>query len=145
MTTPELRPMGIGDILDATFRLYRQRFLTFLLVGLVVYMPYALLAALFQASLGLAEEPSTMAAGAGLRQVPTNPAGLWLLIIGTLVFLIVLFPLCTAAMVHNISASYLGESLTAGQSYSRAAPRLLSLLGTQILAGLVHLRGTFCF
>ena len=36
MSTPELRPMGIGDILDATFRLYRQRFMTFLFIALVV-------------------------------------------------------------------------------------------------------------
>ena len=48
MATHELRPMGIGDILDTTFRLYRQRFLTFLLIALVVYVPYALLIALFQ-------------------------------------------------------------------------------------------------
>jgi hypothetical protein len=50
-------------------------------------------------------------------------------------------PLCAAALVHNISASYLGEDLTAGQSYARAAPRLLPLLGTQMLSTLVILLG----
>ena len=38
MAMHELRPMGIGDILDATFRLYRQRFVTFLLIALIVYV-----------------------------------------------------------------------------------------------------------
>ena len=47
MAAQQLRPMGIGDILDVTFRLYRQRFLTFLLIALVVYVPYALLLAAF--------------------------------------------------------------------------------------------------
>ncbi len=48
MAVPELRPMGIGDILDVTFRLYRQQFLTFLLIALTVYVPYALLVAVSQ-------------------------------------------------------------------------------------------------
>ena len=42
----EFRPMSIPDILDTTFRLYRDRFVTFLLIALVVYVPYSLLAAL---------------------------------------------------------------------------------------------------
>src|ERR1043165_8625181 len=39
----DLRPMNIGDILDAAFRLYRQRFATFVTIVLVAYTPYALL------------------------------------------------------------------------------------------------------
>jgi hypothetical protein len=130
MTTPELRPMGIGDILDATFRLYRQRFLTFLLVGLVVYVPYALLLALFQTA-GMTQGERAVAPGGQV-----DMARVVFQVVTFAVFLIILLPLCGAAMVHNISASYLGESLTAGESYSRAAPRLFRLLGAQILAGL---------
>jgi hypothetical protein len=70
-----------------------------------------------------------------------NATGLIFWFIGILVFGIVLIPLCTAAMIQNISASYLGESLTVGASYSRAAPRLLPLMGTQILVGLIVLLG----
>ena len=40
----DFRPMSIPDILDATFRLYRDRFVTFLLIALIVYVPYSLLA-----------------------------------------------------------------------------------------------------
>ena len=54
-----------------------------------------------------------------------------------MVFALVLVPLCSAALIENISASYLGETLPAGASYARAAPRLVPLLWTQLLAGLV--------
>ncbi|MGO8749679.1 MAG: hypothetical protein ACLQNE_27300 [Thermoguttaceae bacterium] len=79
------------------------------------------------------EQPSAMRANATRTMV--------LGITGMALFLIVLMPLCSAALVHNVSASYLGDKLTAGQSYARAAPRLLALIGTQFLVGLVILLG----
>lgn len=148
MGTHELRPMGIGDILDTAFRLYRERFLTFLLIALIVYVPYAILLALFQ-PFQMAQTPvnqqhvpfqqtQTQQVLQGQVQQPpimaANPVGAVLGMIGVFVFAVVLLPLCSAALIHNISASYLGENLTAGQSYARAAPRLLGLVGTQLLA-----------
>ena len=56
MAAPELRPMGIGDILDVSLRLYRDRFATFLLICLALYVPYALLESLFNAAAGLGLE-----------------------------------------------------------------------------------------
>jgi MFS family permease len=146
--------MGIGDILDTTFRLYRQRFLTFLLIALVVYVPYALFLTVFQPAV-IAPQPVVSAPGEnpfdfegqramarrGQSPVVPNVAGLIFWLVGILVFALVLIPLCSAAMIQNISASFLGENLTAGASYSRAAPRLLSLLGTQILVGLAVMVG----
>jgi hypothetical protein len=142
MATLELRPMGIGDILDTTFRLYRQRFLTFLLIALIVYVPYAFLIALIQPA-GTPETPASHLQQQEVvyqrdAQPPSamaaNPAVAVTGIIGIVIFAIVLLPLCSAALVHNISATYLGENLTAGQSYARAAPRLLGLLWTMILS-----------
>lgn len=130
MAVQELRPMGIGDILDVMFRLYRRRFLTFLLIALIVYVPYALLLAL----------APTAAAGV---PAAANPLSFVLGIAGFAMFAIVLLPLCGAALVHNISASYLGENLTAAESYKRATPRLLGLLGTQLLSIIVIMIGYF--
>lgn len=153
MASYELRPMGIGDILDTTFRMYRERFLPFLLIALVVYVPYAFLLALsapFQTPAQPVFIPQATFSE-GEMQTPTfdesnlvvkpNPVGAILGILGTIIYAFVLFPLCTAALVHNISASYLGEDLTAGQSYTRALPRLPGLLGTQILVGLAVFAG----
>ncbi len=148
MNGQELRPMGIGDILDTTFRLYRQRFLAFLVIALVCYVPYAL----FMAALPVvapAEPPARPYPPHSYGQNPfdtssmgqqgespfgaIHPAAFLPLALGTALFVLVIFPLCQAAMTHNISASYLGETLSAGDSYARAAPRLLPLLWTNLL------------
>ena len=139
MNAQELRPMGIGDILDTTFRLYRQRFLTFLLIALVVFVPYALFIAGVQAWI-VSAKPVAAVGGA---PAAINIAAIVVAVLTFLIFAFILLPLCGAALVQNISAAYLGENLSAGGSYGRAAPRLLSLLGTQILTGLVVLLG-FC-
>jgi hypothetical protein len=133
--------------------LYRQRFLTFLLIALIVYVPYALFVAVVQPS-WIAEgppvaapEPSPMSGRVTVRAQPVSPfeyvdvTGFAVWMAGIFLFGFVLLPLCGAAMVQNISASYLGEELSAGGSYSRAAPRFLPLLGTNILYGLVVLLG----
>jgi hypothetical protein len=170
MAMHELRPMGIGDILDVAFRLYRRRFLTFLLISLIVYVPYALLVTVLPVPVPAApaspDSPASaspaeammasqraMAQGGGSRAgmiQPSQPgqadvaalrtnlfAAMVAWTIGSLVFGLLLLPLCGAAMTHNISASYLGEDLSAWASYARALPRLPRLLGTQMLAGLI--------
>ncbi len=143
MSTPELRPMKIGDILDVTFRLYRRKFLAFLLVALVVYIPYAVLMSL-PALFGNAAmfAPGADVAGQSAQTaVDFNPLVVFAFVFATILFMVFVRPLCTAALVQNISASYLGEELSAGESYSRAAPRLLSLIWAQIIAGVVILIG----
>ncbi len=153
MSTPELRPMGIGDILDATFRLYRQRFVTFLLIALVVYVPFAIIATGWQLFLssrqsvasGFSDEsgesPDTRI-GDGVpspqfRPEPFDPSTTLLGLIPTAIFGLFFAPLCSAALVHNISAGYLGEELAAIRSYGRAGPRLLPLIGATMLWGLI--------
>ena len=42
-STPRLRPMSIGDMLDAAFRLYRQHFLTFIGIVALLQVPMAML------------------------------------------------------------------------------------------------------
>ncbi len=139
MNAQELRPMGIGDILDVTFRLYRQKFLTFLLIALVVYVPYALLMSFFammqtSAIQASAATYSSEVEASQLAQAGVAPAVIVMSVVGGFIFLILVLPLCTAALVKNISASYLGENRSAGQSYSRAAPRLPSLILANILS-----------
>jgi hypothetical protein len=141
--------MGIGDILDETFRLYRQRFFTFLLIALVVYVPYGLLMAAFQTVVAAQVAEPVIRVETPLHQLRVaprpvfNPVALVAMGIGVLVVAIVLMPLCSAALVQNISGTYLGEKLTAGQSYARAAPRLIGLLCTNFLAAIVIGLGFF--
>lgn len=135
---PELRPMGIGDILDTAFRLYREHFVPFLTISLIVYVPYTALMLILSLALGGAPETdSLMESSSGDASLAASV----LRGLGTLLFFLVVWPLVQGAMVYHISASFLGEQITAGEAYRRAAGRLLSLLGTQILVGLVVILG----
>src|SRR5690349_5177786 len=44
MTNPtQLRPLGIGDLFDTAFRLYRQRFWRLIAIAALVYVPMAII------------------------------------------------------------------------------------------------------
>lgn len=157
----DLRPMGIGDILDATFRLYRNHFATFLLIALVVYVPYALVVsgveATFEAE--IVEAESQLLLDEEIEsfedfEARRNQGGeaefdpfaadvdfpwgsLLLMVAISFVFYFLVFPLCQGAMVHKISASYLGDTIGAGEAYRRALPRLPVLIGANIVAGIL--------
>lgn len=139
MAQLDLRPMNVGDILDVTFRLYRDRFVQFVTIALVVYVPLALVLGLYQVymqSFGQRGQVRPEDVAPMLATLCVGSAGVMLL---TLVF----SSLCQGALVHNISAGYLGEELSARDSYARAAPRLLRLLGAQIIVGLAVMVGFF--
>jgi len=121
MQAAELRPMGIGDILDTTFHLYRKKFVPFMVIVLVAYVPYSLIIG------------AVISAGVQAEGEPPDPAALLGLSLMTLLFAAVVIPLCQGALVHNISAGYLGERLGAAQSYRRALPKVLTLLLANIL------------
>src|SRR5438552_2872109 len=111
--TPELRPMDIGDILDGTFRLYRARFVPFLTVALVAYVPYGLVMALIQALLLPAMrvgQPLPIGGGAPTSTMPFGAPDTGSLIVGgisVLLLAFVVFPLVQGALIQDISATYL--------------------------------------
>jgi hypothetical protein len=123
--------MGVGDILDATFRLYRANFLAFALIGLLAYVPYALIMA------------PTVASGGGMAgqgQIQARPvrggdfpvAGM----LGGALFALVAMPLCSAALTLKISSAYLDQPMSATEAYKRALPRLFPLLITNFFVSL---------
>ncbi|MGD8453827.1 MAG: hypothetical protein PVJ57_18590 [Phycisphaerae bacterium] len=143
----ELRPMGIGDILDATFRLYKGRFLSFLVIALVAYLPYMLYTLGVKLAAGSPEVqsiPLDTYSPEDLEQMPMPemPVVPMLLgLLGTMIFTLIVLPLAQAALMHSISGAILGERMSAGTAFQRAAGRLFPLLGTQFLVGIVLLLG----
>jgi hypothetical protein len=134
----ELRPMGVGDILDTALRLYRTHLASFLTISLVVYVPYIVLLLVLQS---VFSGPTT------IQQTPFGPrevAPIGLTLVNSLrnfFFFVVVWPLVQGALMYNISAAYLGENLSAGESYRRALARTGALLGTQFAVGLVVMLG----
>jgi hypothetical protein len=170
MDAPELRPMGIGDILDTTFRLYKTHFSTYISIALLAYVPFTLMMSIYQISTGLGDQspfssmqfqqqpgPNPIPRWVGFSELdlvalqgPTQMAqdfpapnipGLIIGGLGTFIFAVVFLPWCQAAMVHNISAGYLGEGLGALDSYKRAGPRVFRFILSAMLVGLVSTIG----
>jgi hypothetical protein len=171
----QLKPMGIGDILDTAFRLFRSRFATFTGIAMVVSIPTSAASAVLTgaARLLIPENqpdddglwnvvlaPFPSRGWAAFRPVPHLPsffgasdnaatallamiASILLIALAALIVFSIAYPLCTGALVVNISSSYLGESIGAGESYGRAFKKLWRLLVAQgwstilVLLGLV--------
>lgn len=120
-----LRPLGVGEVIDHGFRLVRGRFGTLALCALAVAGPLSIVRTLVLAATddtafttrATTSANGSLAGGAVLS---------WL--IGVLIVLLVL-----AACFRAISTAYLGEQATARESLAFALARLPALLGCYVL------------
>lgn len=121
MAMPPLRPLSIGEILDASFGMYRR-----------------LLGPLVSISLLCSGLPSVinvyLDSAGGRAQQPV-------LYLANLVLTVVLSALATAATVYLVSAGYLGRSLTAGEALGKAMPLTGQIFRLSISVGLVTFVG----
>ena len=129
----ELRPLRLGEILDRTFRLYRQHFLTFFLIALVATIVNTIFRDLVYAAFGV------FGVIAGDTQMTFQKA--IRLNIANLVNIFIIVPVYTiflAAMTIAVSRAYLGIKFSLLDSYRSALSHFWGLLGTSIL-GLIFI------
>ena len=120
----QLKPMGIGELLDRSFRLMRQYFWLFFLIALVPQGVSFLVSRVTQLFLGgFGGGPPTMAMGVGF-----GISGFFALV----VFIILQF-WAQGALIHAVSETYLGHTTTVMGSYGAMRRLLGRLLGTMIL------------
>lgn len=128
--TPQLRPLSVGEMLDAGFRLFRARFMTLILCVLVPVVPLTIIATAVQASV----DPNAF----DLDSTETVDSGSALA--GTLVAALIQFAaaaLAIAACFKAISAAYLGEHAGVAESLRYAVGRLLPLLVAYFLVVII--------
>lgn len=131
--TPQLRPLSVGEILDAGFRLFRHRFGNLVACVLVPIVPLTILGTIITASTdenafdvnAPASESATAVAGAVTGVVVQS--------IGA--------ALAVAACFKAISAAYLGERASVGDSLRFALRRFVPLIVTYILVVLITIPG----
>lgn len=140
MEAPQLRPLGVGDIVDRVFALYRSRPLLYIAISAVPYLLFILVLAVVTFALagtfaGLARLAGTLAAGDAPD--PTQLATAIVPFSGYVLFVIVAAVLIlstqTTALVCAMSGRYLGRPITLGEAFRagvRAAPRVI---GTGLL------------
>ncbi len=121
----EIRPMSLGEILQAGFSLLRSHF--WLLVGLaaIIYVPMGLVREALPFATGVA------ASGEGS---PASPLALVLFALLTILVFGVGTPLASAALTVAVGDIYLGRPTGVGPALRRAWALFLPLVGTTLLS-----------
>jgi hypothetical protein len=149
MSTPQLRPLGIGEMLDVSLKIAWRNAGTLVRIVLFVVAPAQALSALVQVS----ASPDTYdPAGGGFggfdESSSTTDSEAWTLVAGIGVAALVGFvagQLATGACFKAVAQAYLGEQPDWRESLGFALRRFLSILWIVILGGLVILIGlVFC-
>jgi hypothetical protein len=157
MQNAQLRPMGIGRILDRSFQLYRKHFVKLTLIMLILYGPFYLL----QHLLTYQETASTSASildqirnGGSLQdlfgpvRIPQNnptthdEGYIWKMLLVVLVLfpilILGLMPASVASVVHLVKASLFGEETPGvGQLLRKSFRRFWPLAGSTFLDALI--------
>ena len=120
----KLHPMGIGELLDRSFRMMREYFWLFFLIVLIPQGIWFLVGKVIQPLLGGIEgREASMALGVGF--------GISALL-AFVVFIILQF-WAQGALIHAVSETYLGHNTSVAGSYGAMRRLLGRLLGTLIL------------
>jgi Membrane domain of glycerophosphoryl diester phosphodiesterase len=128
MDAAELRPLALGELLDRTFRLYRNHF--WLFVGIMA-IPSA-----FSVPFTVIVFPMQASAIAGAKPTSAFAAG-------TVIFIVVFFCLfwgvysmAIGAATYAVSESYLGQTVTVRSSYQKVRGKFWRILGVVVVAWL---------
>src|SRR5262245_42046961 len=114
---PELRPRGVGEMLDAAVALYRVRFRRLVLTALTVVAPVQVLITLLLISVSNDEQTTT--------QSSNSQAGtLWVaMLLYAIVGLVV-----TALVTRTVASAYVGSDMTQGAVPKRSPFAVLALV-----------------
>ncbi len=123
----DLRPMGVGEIIDRSFRLYRRNIATFFSISLVgAIVGFLLSVALLPLQREMPAQPSLgemlMRGGLGFA------AALVSLVVGVVV---------GGALTMAVSERFLGRTIRAGEAYRRILPRVPTLVALALTVGIL--------
>ena len=139
--------MSVGELLDATFSLYRRNFLLIAAISAIVQVPYAVLQFVLYQLFGLntlLRSPFTrlnIAPGQS-QQVTTqqlqdylNSFGAFFVVVAVLalVGVFIVLPLATAATTRAVSDRYLERPASVGSSYAAALRRMRALIWQSLI------------
>jgi hypothetical protein len=140
---PRLRPLSIGDIFDAAFRLYRKHFLTFIGITALLQVPTTIVELYAQFQFGgqalqnwlrFAARPRVLPGQNVLDAFPIRDIATFLaisLVLSAIQFLLVR-NLITGALANAVARSYRGEPVSILESYSLGWRRFLALVGASL-------------
>ena len=128
---PQLRPLSIGELLDQTFRLYRDHFWLFVGIATLAMVLAGGIIAVVSLVIG-----AVVAAGGG----GSSSSVLGAVLVGVPAFVVGYagsMALCYAAIVYAASQLYLEQPATIRGSYNVVMNRFWGLTGLVILMGMI--------
>ena len=145
---PRFRQLGLGELLDESFRLFRSNFVTFVAIAALVLVPYQLISFALQLPFQnrIFSLTTQLNAGGVNPQSPFSVLGelafwyLGLLGVG-LLYGVVFQPLLQGALTHVVAERYVGNEASVGSSFGAALRRAPALIGSRLLPTLVALLG----
>jgi hypothetical protein len=131
MSTLDLRPLSIGELLDRTFSLYRRNFLLFIGISAI---PHLLVLAFQLAQLAFTSTrfPVVPSRGTDFQALPagfstSGVVGLVVLFFVGVIIWFISYLFSQGGTVFAVSELYLGRTTTIGRSLGRVRGELLSL------------------
>lgn len=141
---PELRPRGIGEVLDAAVAVYRARFTKLLRVAVAVVVPVNVLTWLIL----LSARPDSFAIGyTGTATPQFDTAGVQLAATVLVLFVGVLSnALVVAVSTRIVADAYVGRGASTGEALGLARRRFLAIAGVTLFVIVCEVVGLFaCF
>jgi hypothetical protein len=120
--------MGVGEILDRSFRLLRKHFVLFFIILMIP-----------QGTFFLVNKGIQIYAKGGVRQGMTSGMVVGYavsVLLGVVIMMIIQF-WAQGALIYAVSETYLGHEISIGRSYGVMRSRLGRLLGTMFLMGIL--------
>jgi hypothetical protein len=142
----ELRPRGIGEILDSAVALYRARFVRLVAVAATIVVPVQALSALIFLS-AQPDHYTLSVTGAVSPQYDTSSAAVQLAAFLTVAVVGVLSTALVIAVCTRIVAdAYIDTSSGALDAFRRVRPRVFAVIGTSLIVLVSDALGlAFCF
>jgi hypothetical protein len=136
VSTPHLRPLAIGEILDVGIKAYAKNARVLITIGAVVGVPLELLSGVIQLSTVSSSDQisGSFTASSDMPAADYSRARVAGLVLGILIGLVVTL-LLTAATVQAVSDAYLGRVPSARESLRFAVRRIGALLWLYVLLG----------
>jgi hypothetical protein len=143
---PDLRPRGIGEILDSAVALYRARFTKLLLVAATVVIPVQILSALVL----LSAEPKGFSLNVTGTVTPQYDTSSFAVRFAATVVVAVVGILSTALIVavctRIVADAYIDRTSETRDAVRSVRPRVFAIIGTSLLVLISEAVGVvFCF
>jgi hypothetical protein len=132
------RPMGLGELLDGAFRVYRARFSRLVLIAAIFLVPIGLATSLLLGvTLSGFNQLLFTAPGEADVEAMLPGAGAFVAYAGLALLGYLAMAMAFVSLISYIVALLQGEELTVRNSIRRGARRLLPFIGMAVLAGLI--------